>query len=420
MRTTQLIKYFKFEEDDRPEVTLGAGVRLNQKTSRLQLSGDPFAASGVAKTRVTNPATVKQWIGFQALILHKFEGGAAVGGGVDSVQLTDAKYRLTDGTDEFFFNGSVWEINVVDFNTEEEVAANIGIFPIVSQKLGVIIELSTTDDKLTPELEAIKVLWASDIEMFEDMILRSLVRDLRETVRPIAELIVPAPGSGGPVTEVDLSGTAIESPYNLVDVDSVYDETADPNHLTDLFVSFDTGTQKVTISPGVPDTNEIRVRFLYEPEVAVTTSQDFTEISKVPILVLDAIDFVDASQRAVPDEVVDKGAGTAVRVFEPIQGDLEISLLGITDKLVDQLRLADQIKRFFLNQPSIRSRGLDERFSLLILDEYGSQTPASSADLHTGRTLFRIRDVVFHGRDSTAVPIVTRFLDDDGFVFAAK
>ena len=420
MRVTKLVKHFHFEEDDRGDITLGAGIRLDGRISRLRLIGPPFPASGVATTRVTNPTTVKQWIGFQAVIQHRFIGGAAAGGGVANVQITDAGYRLTDGTDEFFFNGSTWEVNVVDFNTEEEVATNITTFPITSQKLGVVVQLTTTDPDVTPELEEIRVLWASDVEQFEDIILRSMVRELRESLRPIAELIVGATGSGGPVTEIDISGNAVETPYNIVDVDSVYDETADPDHLVDLFVSFVPSTGIITISPGVPDSNDIRVRFIYEPPVVVTTSQDFTEISKVPVVVLDEIGWADARRMAIPDKVVDKSAGTGVKVQAPIQGDLEITLQGITDKLVDQHRLSDEIKRFFLNHPSIRSRGLDEVFSLLIVEKYDSRTPSSSADLHTGRALFRIRDVVFHGKDAVDIPVVTKFSTEDGFVIAEK
>lgn len=418
MRITKLVKHFHFEEENRKEITLGAGVRLNPKTDRLQLVGPPFAASGIAQTPVTNPTTVKQWIGFQAFVRQRFSGGAKVGGGIAKVPITSASYRLTDGTDEFFWDGGSWVVNVVDFNTEEEVVANIGTFPVVSQKLGVVIQLATTDPDFTPELEEIRILWASDIEQFEDIILRALVGELRDTIRPVAELDVPAPLTGGPVTTVDLK--VIETPYDIVDVDSVYDDTADPNHLNDLFDSFDSGTKVVTLSAGVPDTNEIRVRFVYRPPVAVTTSQDFTEISKVPIIVLNEIGWVDGRRMAVDDSVVNKSAETAVKVFAPIQGDFEIALLGITDKLVDQLRLADEIKRFFLNHPDIRSPGLDERFSMLLVEEYDSRTTAGSPDLHTGRALFRIRDVVFHGQDAVDVPVVTNFVTEDGFTIAEK
>ncbi|KKN30262.1 hypothetical protein LCGC14_0835770 [marine sediment metagenome] len=420
MRITKLIRHFRFEEINRKDITLEAGARLNPKTNRLQLDGPPFPATGIARTPVMNPTTVKQWLGFQAFIVQRFIGGAEIGGGVASVAVTSAGYRLTDGTDEFFHDGGSWVVNVVDFNTEEEVAANIATFPVTAQKLGVVVQLTTTDPEVTPELEEIRVLWASDVEHFEDVILRSLVRELRETVRPIGELIIGALNSGGDVTSVDLSGNTIETPYDLVDVDSVYDETADPDHLTDLFSSFDSGTKVVTLSAGVPETNDIRVRFVYTPPVAVTTSQDFNEISRVPILVLDEITWVDTRRMAIDDEVVDKGAETAVRVPAPFQGDIEIALLGITDKLVDHYRLTDQIRRFFLNRPSIRSRGLDERFGMLLVEEYDSRTPAGSADLHTGRALFRIRDVTFHGQDAVDVPIVTKLSTEDGFVIAEK
>ena len=48
-----------------------------------------------------------------------------MGGVPASVAITGAGYRLTDGTDEYWHNGASWEVNTTDWNTEEEVAAEI-------------------------------------------------------------------------------------------------------------------------------------------------------------------------------------------------------------------------------------------------------------------------------------------------------
>lgn len=409
-RIKRLIKTFDFNEDNRDVITLNPGVRLDPQKHHLVLSGPPFniapTSPVIAKTRVTNPNTVKQWLGFEAVIEHVTEGGSTPAGAPIQVELTAAAYRLSDGTNEFFFNGSSWVVDTVNFNTEAEVAVNIVTFPVASQQIQVVINLTTTVATGSPTLRAIKILWASDIEFMEDYVYRMIVRDLRTKVRPISDFIFQAPGG----TVIDLNNFPLDTPYNIVGIDSVYNFTTDPKKLTDLFLSFDTGTKIITLSSAIPSTEFARVRFIYEPEVAVTTSQDFSEIAKVPALILDDVNLVDASPVGQFDSVVNKADFTAVKVRAPIQGDLEVILHGLTDKGVDQKRLADEIHRYFEENGSIRSPGLDEEFTLWLIDEYDMRTPPGSADMHTGRARFRVRDVVLFVRDSEDRSAIKRFL----------
>jgi len=403
-RIKRLVKRFKFEEDNRARIELVSNVRLDPLANRLKLS-EPYQSSGVAKTWVTNPSSVKQWLGFEVVIHHAMTGGAAAGVPV-MTPITGAGYRLTDGTDEFWHNGAAWEVNTTDWNTEEQVAANISSFPVTPQKLGVVIQLTTTDLGYTPEVEEIRVLWASDVEFYEDLVYRSLVRALRENIRPITDYLIK-PGTA--TATIDLDQFPLKTPYNVVGVDSVYDRTDDPDRLVDLLQSYNTGTKLITLNATLPTDHVATLRLIYEPEVSVTTSQDFYEVAKVPALVLDDIDFVDAAPLAANDWVTNKGDGSAVKVFAPIQGDLEVSLLAYTDKGVDQQRLKEAIHRYFENNPTLRSTGLDEQFSLWLIDEYDMRNVPSPADIHTGRVRFRIRDVVVYARDSVDSFGVQRF-----------
>jgi hypothetical protein len=403
-RVKRLIKRFIFEEDNRDRIDLTSNTRLDPRANRVKLS-EPYQSSGIVKTWVTNPQSVKQWLGFQAVIHHATIGGS-VGGVPASVAITGAGYRLTDGTDEYWHNGASWEVNTTDWNTEEEVAAEISSFPVASQQLGIVVQLTTTNTAYTPELEELRVLWASDIEFHEDLIYRSLVRSLRNNVRPIADYYIKP---GAATTTIDLDTFPLKTPYNVVGIDSVYDRTDDPNRLVDLLDSYNSGTNTITLNTTLPQDHVAVVRFIYEPEVSVTTSQDYHEVGKVPALVLDDIDFIDAAPLAANDEVVNKGDGSAVKVFAPIQGDLEVTLLALTDKGVDQQRLKAELQRYFENNPTLQSTGLDEAYTLWLIDEYDMRNVPSPADIHTGRVRFRIRDVVVYARDSVDSFGVQRF-----------
>jgi hypothetical protein len=79
-RLKRLIKTFSLEEKNRSRIELGAGVRLNPATHKVQLAEDdsdeyPTDPDLYVKTWVTHPTTVKQWLSFEAVIQHGYDGG---------------------------------------------------------------------------------------------------------------------------------------------------------------------------------------------------------------------------------------------------------------------------------------------------------------------------------------------------------
>ncbi len=124
-RYKKLIKTWLFEERNRSGLTLDADIRLHRGESSLQLLPDsttdkyPTDADIKAITWIANPLSAREWLGFQAEIIHV---------SVDGEVVTSAGYRLHDGTDQYWWNGAAWEVNTTDWNTEGEVATNIGSF----------------------------------------------------------------------------------------------------------------------------------------------------------------------------------------------------------------------------------------------------------------------------------------------------
>lgn len=405
-KLTKLIKEFRFEEKNRSKIVLTSETRLNPKTDVLELVDGN--STGVARTWVTNPKNAKQWLSFEAIVEHDFDFG-----GPPRPQLSSLSFRLGDGTDEFWWDGGAWVVNTTSWNTEAEVANNIAAFPIASQSLQVVAQLATT--RTTPRVQAFKVLYASDVSFQEDIIYRSLVRSLRENIRPISDYGID-PDSPTPVTTLDLENDfPLEAPYNIAGIDSVYNYDDDQDRLTDLFAggSYDANTKIITLGTPLPANKRALVRFTWEPEVAVTTSQDYNEVAKLPSIVLTDINLVNVAERGEDDSVVNRDSGAATKIGGPLQGDIEVVLHGLTDKGVDHHRLSDELKKYFRNNPLLNSQGVDEEYSLWLIDEYDMQNAQSSSggpDLHTGRALFRIRDVKFYVRDSVDSFGVKRFL----------
>jgi hypothetical protein len=92
----------------------------------------------------------------------------------------------------------------------------------------------------------------------------------------------------------------------------------------------------------------------------------------------------------------------------PLQADIEVVLNGLTDSARDQVRLADELKRFFRNNPTITSKGLDEMFRLWLIEEYNGQTEANIAEIHAGRLRFLLVKALFFEREAVDVFAVER------------
>jgi hypothetical protein len=401
MRLKKLIKQFEFTNDLRDRITLGPNVRLSPKENRLELidsSGYPTTADLYAKTWITNPSSVKQWLSFEADVVNPK---------VDNAEVTSVKYRLGDGTNQKWWNGSAWVTNTANWNTEAEIATNIATFPVTSRQLQIIINLRTTNVGYTPEVYGLKVLYSSDIEFQDDLINRSLIPMLRTKVRPIADFPVSLAASG---STINIKTTyPLETPYNIVGIDSVYNHTDDPNHQTDLYSSYNPTTGDITLTSSLAAGKVAWIRFYYEPEVAVTTSQDYSEIEKIPSIILSEIALVDATEIGQDDSVINKATLAGTKIPSPLAGDLEITARLLTDKARDQQMLADEMKRFFVENPFIRSKGMDEDYRLWLIDEYAQQTTPSQDEIHSGRLRFRIVKALFFHKQTVDVHPVSSF-----------
>ena len=405
-RLRKLIKRFDFTEPERARITLSSSeIRLNPDLHLIQLTADasglfPLTADLHVKTWLTNPNTVKQWLSFEVVVAHAFDE--------DGVQLTFDGFKLNDGTTDLYWDGGAWSAaGASDWSTEADIATNIATFPVVSQSIQVIVNLGTLDETVSPSLTTIKILYASDIEFQEDIIYRSLLKDLRENIRPITAHPVKLSVDS---TTIDLiNDFPVKTPYNIVDIDSVYDNDGDPNHLTDLFASYNPGTKVITLTGLVTAGTVVWIRIIYEPEVSVTTKRTYIEIAKVPALVLADINVIDFGEGQGGDTVVDKGTGSGTRVFAPAQYDIEFVLRCLTDKARDQQRLADSVKEYFDQNQLIRSRGMDETYRLWLTDEFDQVGEIGQEETETSQIRFRIVKALFYNRGDEQVFAVERF-----------
>lgn len=389
-RLKKLIKYFEFHENNRSKIILDSNTRLGITEPYLHLMEDDDLYYSTedditAKTWVANPNTVKQWLGFESVVFHAKDATGTV--------VTSDGYRLSDGTDQYWFDGSDWVVNTTDWNTEAEVANDISSFPVTDEKIQVVINLKTTDKRYTPIIESVKVLYSTDVEFWEDLVQKSLVPLMREEIRPIAAYPIQMAEDSD---TIDL-GTdyKLEVPYNVVDIDGVYNHTDDPEHFVDLFSSYNVNTKVITLSSAL-DTDEIAwIRFIYEPEIIVTSDREYYEIGKVPMILLSSITLQNTKSLQQRQEIKNKDQLTAVQLDAVLQGNVRISLTGVTESSRDHNRLKERVQKFFKDNVVLNSVGIDEEYRMYILDEPTQTTSFAGSEKHTSEFAFVIGEVVF-------------------------
>lgn len=403
MKTTRLIKKFEFLEIVRNDITLGTDTRLNPE-GWLQIEEDandayPLTADLNVQTWITNPLGAREWIGFEAEVVN-FE--------IDDVVKTSVGYRLSDGSNQYYWNGAAWAVSTTQWNTEVEVATNISSFVITStRQIQVVINLVTTNKLVTPHVKSVKILYTSDTEFQEDIVFRSLIPSMKAfmEVKGRYQIVMSATGS-----TIDLNDYPLDNPYDIVGIDAVYNITDDPGKYDDLFLSYDTSTKIITLSSSVSTDKSVRVVFLYRPLVADSTGRDYNENDKTPAINFDSIGIVNSAPLAQTDSVINKGTYTGYEIKSPIQGDIEIICRGNAGNAIDAIRISDEVKRYFQQTKQLRSVGLDEKYDLFLDEKYSSNPIVGRGDVHSFTFRFKILHVLFFTKGSELAYGVNSFV----------
>jgi hypothetical protein len=416
MRAKKYIKFLTWREDDRGNVTLGANTRINPATNCAQLgtydsAEYPTDLDLYVKSRLTSPAQLHQWLGFEVDVRNKF---------VDTEQVTGVQFRLSDGTSEYWWNGAAWEVNTSDWNSEAEVANNISSFGTSTKRLQVVVNLWTTDPSQTPELAGIKVLYSATVNSeIEDLIERSLVPLLKSSLRPLARVTL-VKSDAEDDDEIEIPQYRIDTDYRFVGVDAVFNHTDDPDHENDLYDSHTTrstpsdlwhnGTVNViTLSESVDAGKLLWLQLLYEPVVTLGANQDYYELAHVPALVIERLEYHGRALRG-ENYVGNRSDGTAVVIGTVLQGRLEMTVAVTTDKIFDSFGMSDELEAFFGGNPLIASVGLDDSYRLRVVGTLDFSTPLVNNELRTWRITAYIEDVLVYVRDERSDYLVNRLM----------
>ncbi len=370
MKVTKLIKCWEFGEAQRAETVLSLGARIDPQTHHLTLTEG--ATEGEARTPIASIRCVRFWLLFQAMAVTP--DGTAIG------------FRLNDGSDELYWDGGAWSLATLDahWSSNADVSTNIGAFDWTKRKLGVAIRLTATAEAL-PYLTVVKALYNGDWRgAHDELIMRSLIPDLRDNVEFIKEGLFRN-GSGGAVGSFTTSFKGWDR-LDVKDVLCVFNITADPEQNIDLLDTYDVGTKTATLTSAIPDGSKALAVCLVEPKVAFTTSRTFHEVATLPGIVIDRFREVGSRPDHMGyDTVIDETTGEGWKVMPPKMVDYRVRLFLSSGSAKDQMMLVDASKAHFRRQRLLVSRLTSARFTQRIVADYITEQVTGHEELHSGR-----------------------------------
>lgn len=276
--------------------------------------------------------------------------------------------------------------------------------------------LKTIDPTATPLLKEIKLLGQFEVEWLEDIVYNTIRSDMHAKVRYPFDLEVTVAAATSSIDLSDDEYSPDNEGYNIVGVESVYNMTADPHRLNNLFSSYAPGTLNqdgetnapgvITLSSSVSEDDVLWIKLLVVPEIVVNTDQDFYELRKFPTIVFERIDGITGSTVAKytqlngSDFVRDLANGTAVEVQPPAVQDLSIGFSVFTSGQVDLQRLMIAIQEYFDQNVVVRTNALDEKVTMVLTEELRE---AQSPDLNAKNTAsgaFVLKSVPFYLKKS--------------------
>lgn len=403
--TQVLPKLFSFEEKNRSGLTFSDAtkIRLNPSTNRVELkvqSYNPVTGAAVyptdtdltVTTWLANPDTLIAWAGFMAA---PHSGDLPDG--------TSLRFKLNDGTDDRYWGGSSWDVaGPTDWNTEAEVTANIADFPASSQQVAVIINLVTTDASVTPYVDGVALLMELDIDYVRSIVADAVLPSLRSDIRPNVDVTMRADGG-------DLLDLRDLKTYNVISILGVYNHDDDPKHQTNMLDSYDAATTTITLTGDVVRGTRMWVRMTVEPEVQLEWgSQDYSELSKLPAVVLENFDLTGNTVTA-RFNVDDISANTATVRRDPFRLTLEFDVVLVAENNRTLLAMIDKALAHASNNTELHWPAVDERLDMSCNTAGLFRPRPSLKDEHTARHTLTLHNIYLWLEPEETIPLVQQF-----------
>lgn len=386
MRRT-IFKVFEFIPDLKSEYDASdwTKVSLSLYPDYVSLKDDrcyyPTDADVWFKTDLFNPQALTTWISIQPEVVNPTVAGETK---------TEIKFKLNNGTDDYFWNGVAWAVaGVSDWTSMTDLQANFAAFTAVSEKkLAIVANLKTNDTLYTPKLIRILVAFEARVGSWvEEYLYDSLFPELEEIMYDALDMDWAIDWGGG--TTMDLSGYVTESGYTFRNWLEVYDFDGDPERETDLLDNYDPNTGVLTLNASVAEGTRLFALVVPNIELAVSTDADWYAVSKIPQIIFRDYSKLFAGWNPDREAVVNYDTAEAIAMEGPRRTVLDIPVDIITDRAMPQPRIMELFQYFAEVRPIVTTKGVGAKYRFAV-NEDASFFPRGNEE-GTLRGVLRIR-----------------------------
>lgn len=302
---SDLTKIRMYDDFSRPGVRLKG--TFNKWSRKVEF---PLDTDITVRLPSWSPNAVKGWVAFEE-VSEKPDG-------------TEITWRVSNGVGDYWWNGVVWApvSLATDWNTEEEVSANISTFPFTQRFIQFVARLTTTDREVTPVLRSFGLAIVARFDYWEDLVLRSLVPRLRGDFSFVVDHSAKMTKTTNTFNVKD--GNTEFTPdkdWDITSIDSVFNHDTDPEHDIDLLDSYDSATGKVTLTGTLTTGTQVFVRMKIQPDIIVNFAHvDYIEIAKTPAVVIESM-AVKGGKVVAFRELVDRAAEKGYQLRKPFHAE---------------------------------------------------------------------------------------------------
>lgn len=300
-----------------------------------------------------------------------------------------------------YWNGAAWiDGGTTNFCSEDDVSAHLAELASDS-RIQFIAKLISTDGLQTPELKGLRFSYLSRIDPLEDLLYRTMLPYLKEIPLWLSiRMNMPAAQD-----YLDL-GALDDLDYEMTDIVSAFNLTNDPNRITNIGLSYDTGTRRVTFTGVQAQDDDIEMRMLYYADSHAAVGVDYAELPSVPAWVIDDSSIVK-TYHSLEGIVRNKGQKKS-RLARFQQCDWNFGILVLAPRQVDLAKMVRAIEQRLWSDPFVQSENFAERYSVIIITEPAIATSRSSADLREARLALEVKHVPLP-YEEVEEPLVTEF-----------
>ncbi len=352
----------------------GWELKANSSTGKYPTGGEHYVV-----LPAFSPTALRRWLAIDAVVSEPKVDGSTVG---------TVRFRLKAGASTYWWTGAAWATpSTGNWNTLEEIQANLSTFPSTAKSLSLVARLLTTNENHTPSLLRAGV--AAEVVVTGQHyapLYRGLVRRLK-TVRPIVEMVIDWAATG---TTHSLASLEQEEPVTIANVVEVYNYDTDPDLATDLFSSWNSGTSTITATGSIAAGTKVWIRATTAPIVAYTTSPDYKQTARLPYIEISEFAAEFVGQIPGSRGFVSRADGSAVVVKHPRQYNGMVKISGVASRPEEAFAFAEAALNNLRQTPLVSLPELDETIATSLQGEITMAPSYDETNTHRAEVLLKL------------------------------